>query len=405
MSFLNQVLGERSVKILLIFIVALGILPLGLKGLKYGMDFTGGTLISVKLDAKLEQQDLQTVINILQTRLNAFGLKEVTIKPFGQEYIIVEIAETDANAINQLQALLGQQGKFETLFKGKQILNGSDIVSVVTNPQSGYGITPTANGFEWQVPFILSGSGAQKFAREIEGQCTPIAGSQSCQEVVYMFIDRPTNPAIVMTSAERESEKQVPDDFATSQTLIDLEEVMQNSNAVLVIADSVTPEVLNATAGKNVIFKQDSFNASLFTTAAKVTEKPQKKKYWIQDALNLENIIHLTPGVTQGNAITQPTITGRASTQLEASQELNKVTILLKSGRLPVSVAVGSVSTISPSLGPEFLKYSALAGLAAISAVSAVVFIRYRKIKITLPLLLTSFTEVFLILGMAALIG
>jgi preprotein translocase subunit SecD len=133
--------------------------------------------------------------------------------------------------------------------------------------------------------------------------------------------------------------------------------------------------------------------------------KSKVAKYWIINGLNLENIVHLTPGITEGNPITQPSITGHAATIQQAVEELNRVTILLKSGKLPVSVSVGSVSTISPALGADFLKYSAMAGGFAGLAIIGIVFIRYRNIKIAAPIILTSFSEVFLILGMAALIG
>jgi len=56
-------------------------------------------------------------------------------------------------------------------------------------------------------------------------------------------------------------------------------------------------------------------------------------------------------------------------------------------------------------LGQQFIFYLLLAGLASIIAVSLIIFIRYRNIKSSLAVLFTSFSEVLLILGFAALIN
>ncbi len=56
-------------------------------------------------------------------------------------------------------------------------------------------------------------------------------------------------------------------------------------------------------------------------------------------------------------------------------------------------------------MASKFKLYSLLAGIAAVLAVSGVVFIRYGKKEVALPMILTALSEVFILLGFAAAIS
>src|SRR3989344_9655601 len=62
------------------------------------------------------------------------------------------------------------------------------------------------------------------------------------------------------------------------------------------------------------------------------------------------------------------------------------------------------LDTISPFLGEQFTKSLMLLALFVFIAVSITILFKYRKIKLTLAVILTMFSEVFLTLGIAALI-
>ncbi|MBD3263245.1 PDZ domain-containing protein [Candidatus Woesearchaeota archaeon] len=83
---------------------------------------------------------------------------------------------------------------------------------------------------------------------------------------------------------------------------------------------------------------------------------------------------------------------------------MKKLQTVLITGSLPVKLNIAKMDIVSPTLGREFLKSSLLAIIAAIGAVGIVVFVRYRKLKIALPIVLTGFAEVLIILGVAAAI-
>jgi len=87
-----------------------------------------------------------------------------------------------------------------------------------------------------------------------------------------------------------------------------------------------------------------------------------------------------------------------------AEADMRKLQTILITGSLPYKLEIAKLDTISPVLGQQFIKSILLAGLAAILAVAIIVFIRYRKFKSSLALIITSISEVIIILGIASFI-
>ncbi len=100
--------------------------------------------------------------------------------------------------------------------------------------------------------------------------------------------------------------------------------------------------------------------------------------------------------------------TGIGNTQEDAlrntRESMNRMQTILITGSLPYKLNIVKMDTISPTLGEQFTKLILLAGIASILVVSLIIFIRYRKVKASLALLLTSFSEIIIILGVAAMI-
>ncbi len=112
----------------------------------------------------------------------------------------------------------------------------------------------------------------------------------------------------------------------------------------------------------------------------------------------------------KGSETTQISIqgSGTGTTRQEAFDDaeanMKKLQTILITGSLPYKLEIVKLDTISPVLGKSFTQAIMIAGFFAILAVSVIIFIRYRKIKISLALLATSFSELIIILGVAALI-
>lgn len=88
-----------------------------------------------------------------------------------------------------------------------------------------------------------------------------------------------------------------------------------------------------------------------------------------------------------------------------ASRKAHELYIHLREGALPVNVEIIGSGQVTASLGSQFKKQVFAAGFLAILAVGFVIFFRYREPKIVLPMVGTSFSEVLMMLGVAALLG
>lgn len=112
----------------------------------------------------------------------------------------------------------------------------------------------------------------------------------------------------------------------------------------------------------------------------------------------------------RGQATTQISIQGpgTGATQndalADAQSNMKKLQTILITGSLPYKLNIVKLDTISPALGQDFINTILLAGISSIVIVSIIIFVRYRKVKASLALLFTSFSELIIILGLAALV-
>jgi len=113
----------------------------------------------------------------------------------------------------------------------------------------------------------------------------------------------------------------------------------------------------------------------------------------------------------KGQVTTQISIQGSESGSTQdialedARKQMNRLQTILITGSLPYKLEIVKLDTISPTLGREFTRGIILLGLVVFAAVSIVLFVRYRKIKMTLAVILTMFSEAVITLGIAAFIG
>lgn len=99
---------------------------------------------------------------------------------------------------------------------------------------------------------------------------------------------------------------------------------------------------------------------------------------------------------------------GVGTTENEAAKNamanMKKLQTILITGSLPTKLTIVKMDSISPTVGEAFVKNVFLVGLLAIAGVSGFIFIRYRQLKVSLPIIFTCLSEIVLTLGMAALI-
>jgi preprotein translocase subunit SecD len=124
---------------------------------------------------------------------------------------------------------------------------------------------------------------------------------------------------------------------------------------------------------------------------------------------NLVDSLFIGVGL-KGRVTTQIAISGSGSGETRndaitaAEDSMHKLQTILITGSLPYKLEIVKLDTISPILGKEFIKTIFLAGLVALLAVAVIIFFRYKKFKSSIALLITSISEIIIILGIASFI-
>ena len=82
---------------------------------------------------------------------------------------------------------------------------------------------------------------------------------------------------------------------------------------------------------------------------------------------------------------------------------MKKLQTVLITGALPASLEIVKLDSISPSLGSTFEKNALTAALLAILSVAIVISVRYKKLRISLPMVFISVSEALITLGILTL--
>lgn len=375
-------------------VVLLSVYFLFSKGLSFGLDLVGGSRVVAKLEKRVNPVTFDTVISVLQERLNRYGLRDIVVKPMvdsaGNQYVLVELAGVPEE---EARTLITSQGKFEQFLDHQLVLTGADIVTV-----EPYRIEPTAEGWRWHVPFKISPSAARRFAEIARGK----AGRP-----VYIFLDRPEKTVII-----------APPDLYMDRDA----RAIANISGVPVLPANYTglPEDAKRRLRENysgwaiiVAGDQSQIPDSVIDELRKMGfEKIERKPRlpyedyaaWMSRLVGLVSAPRLGEGLAQGVPVTDVEITGVSPSKEAAIAEAKRIKAIIEAGALPVNLEIVSIDSISPSLGRDFKESALLAGIVAAIAVAVIVSLRYRDPLITLFILVTSFSEVLIILGVASAI-
>ncbi len=378
-------------------------------GLVYGIDFAGGTQLQLKLESEVSQDVMNIEKTIIESRLNSMGLKDIPVRPWGKQYLLVQIAQATPKETENIESIIKQQARFETRIDGKLAIQGDEI-KVDLGPQ-GAQVYPQGGFYNWAVSVSHSKEGACRFGEVADGKRG---------RPVDIFIDRPQNTTIVFSKGDYQllanlTDVGDSDRFYFGDTAV---EVMEKRALVPVLPSSTTNQtvegVLALKAGgvDKVILAADESKITDdirnileergFATV-RVPQENMTYEDWVSRLIGLKSSPRLNFD-TQGDCVYQAQITGAAATLDLAQAEVQENQVLLTSGNLPVALTLESKSTTPPTLGRKFLAYSLYTALIAVFAVGLVVYIRYRRISLLLPILVTMMGDILIILGFAALI-
>ncbi|NYT03465.1 MAG: MMPL family transporter, partial [Candidatus Methanofastidiosa archaeon] len=404
--------------LLLILAVIFSVTAIYFNGISTGLDLEGGTLVTLELERAVTTDVMEDTVTRLELRLNRLGISDVNVRPWGESNIMVEVSGTSAEKEASVIKILQEQGVYEARIDGIVAVKGSDIIRVDAPEivQSRYQAVT-----EWKVPFTITKEAGQNFANVAKGK-----GGYP----VDMFLDRPANSVIVMnkniynslTASTLDlnisgldanvSIPQIQDPFPIEKRIGDDIKLLTFNNS------SEIPTLLKTYVGDKerviVLATEEEVGRDTlnqigdmgFKTDRETRAENESDYAYFSRIVGLMSSPRLSDDLATGEASATPAyvITGTSATPAEAAKETSSLKIILQSGALPVATNIAGKSFISPTLGSEFIRQVLIAGLAALIAVAAIVFIRYRKIFISLPIIMISFSEIIIILGVASVI-
>jgi preprotein translocase subunit SecD len=317
---------------------------------------------------------IQQIISTLETRINVFGLREVTFQPIkdfsGNSYIQIEMA---GGSKEEIENLLSKQGMFEG--KIPKIINFNNN-SGTLNLEKSYSIILKNDSIEINNTLLKVND-----TSEIEG--------------IPFQLTNLTNSSAVL--------------FFTVFTGKDIQSVCLQDQPGICISRILMVKDGYEFNFQVFITKEGAENFAAVTKDMKVITDPNTGNKYLESKIYLyldQNLITelSISSELKGQAYTTPAITGFRKTRDEALKEQLMLKSILQSGALPTSLEVIRTDQISPALGNEFIQSTIVAAIAASLTVSIILYLRYRSFKILIPNMLWSFFELILTLGGAALI-
>jgi preprotein translocase subunit SecD len=428
-----RTLLKKPIIIFWIILVLISLILLSVNGLKFGVDFSGGTAFQVVLEEAVSSEELSQTASILGRRLDWSGSKDARVTPSGSQYITIQIAESDPDEIAFLRATLLKQGNFEAVLDGNVLFSGEDIKAIYKDPSRGYGIHEITKNvdYQWSLPFLLSPESARRFAEKTFHRCSPtgfndgsIDERYECEKT-YFFIDRPKDSILLIDKTTFSQERDVPVIPGINSSFFKIEELLDQINVPHYVVDVnlTEQEILSLTEDfenyKKIIaspFISQNTISILEDIGYKVNlVEKEEVNPWIWTAIGLKSVISITPGIANMDVSTidssrfqvfsQLNITGHGDSFESSRERLDELLVILESGSLPIAIESISTESISPFLGKDFLNTSLLIGILALITVAIVLFIRYRYLNVSLPIILTGGTEILILLGMLSLMN
>lgn len=333
------------------------------KALKFGIDIEGGARVLLQAKDKTTPEQIEKSIGILNNRINFYGLSDVKISPIGENIIQIEMGGATGE---EVQAFIAKQGKFEGKLQetiglrngtGNLIFDGNIFPLEKTDGEISFNNASYSVGES----FVIDGIKFE-YVNATNESVVLHANIFTGEDIVAVFTDPQSS---IIRPADGGYE------FVFSV------QISQGGAQKFAKATKGQPTVIRG--GGNYIAPQ----LVLFLDSQKVSE------------------LNVAAGLA-GQAVTTVSINGFRDTRDEAATERLRLETILRSGSLPLEFEVVKVDTVTQTAGKQLINSIIFVTIAIAIAVSAIIFFRYRDLKIAGPMIALSLGEVLLLLGVAA---
>ncbi|MBW6517604.1 MAG: preprotein translocase subunit SecD [ANME-2 cluster archaeon] len=416
--------GALLISLILLFLPA--VFPeLGVGGLKYGLDLDGGSWLHLKPEGAMVQVDAD-MGNIIAHDYGIFLNETVTITQ-----------QTTSSVTFETHRSVTAKGIESLGFGQAAVSSRGGVYSILLQTDKKTAITKyLENQYKTEVVVFDDGEGIRYEIRkktspeELAAILQPVGGSVTAYE----------DGVSITTLTET---KEILEDKLNLFGLSDIKPVIVGREYILIDLAGIdidTAMKLAATPGKFEIRVQIANNESVHAVYGEDVQsvgfhKMEDNVWGVPFKLTQQGADALRQVAIETNAVGDPDnheitmyldkkVIYSAPLSYSLAQSMRVVPIQdlvasfgsdtgsednareleshLKAGALPVNVEVIGSGQVPASLGSEFKELTAIAGLLAIITVSFMVFLRYRRKEIMLPMIITSLSEVVMILGFAS---
>ncbi len=334
--------------------------------LDLGLDLRGGTRIILEPKGNVTEEEMEQALATLQTRANLYGLKEIHFRSLGN-LIQIEAAGLETGVVSDL---LSRKGNF---------------MARITKPVAIEGNKSTMQLGEDRFPVdVLPDDSIM-----LNGTIIEPNGSFTLRGIEFTYLN------------------------STGTDLMFLGTAYMGRDIELIYSDPQRSGIIPTGNGYRFYFAVSISQEGARRFADITSGIPQRMDlasgdYYLKDSeiilyLDNEPVSRLRISANLGGIpYTTPQVEGWREKEEDAVKEKLELQTILRAGAIPVGLETVSMDIISPTLGAGFMGSAVQAALLAGLAVFAIVLIRYRNIKIALPMLFTAFSEVIIILGIAS---
>ncbi|MFB6242328.1 MAG: hypothetical protein ABEJ36_06035 [Candidatus Nanosalina sp.] len=337
-----------------------------------GVDFSGGSKILLKVQSNNSSKVLaDQIANILRVRVKEMGLQGSTINTIniGGEYQIRVIVA--AQNQTRIRDLISQQGVFEArmpfLVQGERNFT---IGEKYRFKRTGQGVRVgqyTETGLNYFNKTLNEGE------RLDVGETILIYTNSTPQ---YAYLD-----VVVYASQD-------------VQEVLASQSVVRGSRGSY---EATFPIIISRESAERMQSAAQNYG-TVSGSLARIDGTPAELSFYVDGGLRTS--LSVASSFRTGNPVLRPSISTTGETPEAARQEMKKLQAILQSGKLPAPVKIVSISTLTSSLGAQFMTASILSILGALVAVGFLVYARYRNPKLVVPIVFTGASEVFILLGL-----
>jgi preprotein translocase subunit SecD len=335
-------------------------------GINKGLDLEGGTriLLGVQGNNTSEAQANQ-IGTILEQRVSAFGLTQTSVRTvrLGDEYrILVEVASTNQT---QLRELISQEGNFQARMPLTVAEEQEFSLENTYNFRNNNGsITVDGNSYSPGDEFQIENTDFIYVNNTEDGEANIHVVAYDGEDIQQ-----------VLTSQSRVSQSGGGYSFTFPVVLSS-----EAADRVQVIAQNYPTTTVGGEPYLGQISGTGPAQLMLYVDGNQ------------RSALNMASVF-------KTQVVTQPSINGGGETAGQARADMEELQAVLQSGKLPAPVEIDSISTISSSLGGQFMSAAIISIIASLVAVGGLIYIRYNNAKLAVPIVITGASEVFILLG------